>query len=203
MEVQLDVIGGVWLVARVEGGDRAGWPPPVLRVSQGVRRATARPVCEALAEAMRRPGVPDQIRTDKGVHRPVRTVGRGILFDRICRDKWNPSLVDGASVARHHREGETVPQEPQRKGSSPARPLSQSNDAHAAVEGCMAKCTLRPYQRSGMVSPIIRLELGWLAENRPERSLSSRTDLEGTLIAPELLVVSDYGFFNDVRGRGS
>jgi transposase InsO family protein len=31
-----------------------------------VRRATARPVCDALAEAMRIRGVPDQILTDNG-----------------------------------------------------------------------------------------------------------------------------------------
>jgi transposase InsO family protein len=31
-----------------------------------VRRATARPVCDALAEAMRAHGIPDQILTDNG-----------------------------------------------------------------------------------------------------------------------------------------
>ena len=31
-----------------------------------VRRATAKPVCDALAEAMRRHGVPDQVLTDNG-----------------------------------------------------------------------------------------------------------------------------------------
>ena len=49
-------------------------------------RATARPVCLALGEALRRHGVPGQILTDNGKVFTAR-FGRGpgpVLFDRIC-----------------------------------------------------------------------------------------------------------------------
>jgi transposase len=65
---QMDIMGGVFLV---DGSE--------LKVVTGiddhsrfcisakvVRRATAKPVCDALAEAMRRHGIPDQILTDNG-----------------------------------------------------------------------------------------------------------------------------------------
>ena len=53
-----------------------------------VARATARPVCDALALAMRRYGVPEQILTDNGKVFTAR-FGPGpgpVLFDRICRE---------------------------------------------------------------------------------------------------------------------
>jgi transposase InsO family protein len=53
-----------------------------------VLRATARPVCQALAEALRRHGVPQQILTDNGKVFTGR-FGRGpgpVMFDRICTD---------------------------------------------------------------------------------------------------------------------
>ena len=87
---QMDVMGGVKLT---DGTD--------LKVITGiddhsrfcvsaklVPRATARPVCEALAEALRRYGVPDQILTDNGkVFTGRFGPGKGeVLFDRICRE---------------------------------------------------------------------------------------------------------------------
>ena len=53
-----------------------------------VARATARPVCEALALAMRRHGVPDAILTDNGkVFTGRFGPAKGeVLFDRICRE---------------------------------------------------------------------------------------------------------------------
>lgn len=53
-----------------------------------VARATARPVCDALAEAMRAHGVPEAILTDNGkVFTGRFGPSRGeVLFDRICRE---------------------------------------------------------------------------------------------------------------------
>ena len=51
-------------------------------------RATARPVCEAFTEAMRRYGTPEQVLTDNGKVFTAR-FGRGtgeVLFDRLCRE---------------------------------------------------------------------------------------------------------------------
>jgi len=87
---QMDVMGGVWLTDGTE-----------LKVVTGiddhsrfcvsamlVRRATARPVCDALAVAMRTYGVPDQVLTDNGkVFTGRFGPGKGeVLFDRVCRE---------------------------------------------------------------------------------------------------------------------
>jgi transposase InsO family protein len=56
--------------------------------AKAVVAATARPVCLALAEALRRHGVPEQILTDNGKVFTAR-FGRGpgpVMFDRICAD---------------------------------------------------------------------------------------------------------------------
>ena len=60
-----------------------------------VRRATARPVCDALAAAMRAHGVPDQILTDNGkVFTGRFGPGTGeVLFDRICRENGIKHLL--------------------------------------------------------------------------------------------------------------
>jgi transposase InsO family protein len=53
-----------------------------------VAAATARPVCRALAEALARHGIPEQILTDNGKVFTAR-FGRGpgpVMFDRICTD---------------------------------------------------------------------------------------------------------------------
>src|SRR5205823_13337044 len=53
-----------------------------------VLRATARPVCQALREALERHGVPEQILTDNGKVFTAR-FGPGpgpVLFDRICHE---------------------------------------------------------------------------------------------------------------------
>ena len=60
-----------------------------------VRRATARPVCDALAIAMRTHGVPAQILTDNGkVFTGRFGPGTGeVLFDRICRENGIKHLL--------------------------------------------------------------------------------------------------------------
>jgi transposase InsO family protein len=97
---QMDVMGGVWLndgtelkvVTGVDDHSRFCVSAMV------VRRATARPVCDALAEAMARHGVPDQILTDNG---------------KVFTGRFGPGSGDGASVADHDGEGGAVPQDPE------------------------------------------------------------------------------------------
>jgi transposase InsO family protein len=77
-----------------------------------VARATARPVCDALASAMRTHGVPDQILTDNGKVLTAR-FGKGpgpVLFDRICADNGIRHLLTApysptttGKVERFHR----------------------------------------------------------------------------------------------------
>ena len=76
-------------------------------------RATARPVCEALAAALRRYGAPSQILTDNGKVFTAR-FGPGpgpVLFDRICRRERHPPPAHRPAQPDHHRQGGALPQD--------------------------------------------------------------------------------------------
>lgn len=160
---QMDITGGVFLVHGSE-----------LKVVTGVddhsrfcvsahvvRRATARPVCDALAEAMRTHGVPDQILTDNGkVFTGRFGPGAGeVLFDRICRENGIRLLLTAprsptttGKVERFHK---TL-----KKEFLAARTFESIEEAQAAVDGWVAEYnTERPHQGIGGVAPIRRFEL--------------------------------------------
>ena len=87
---QMDVVGGVmladgWKASIVSGIDDHS---RFIVSALVVRRATARPVCDALGIAMAAHGVPQQILTDNGkVFTGRFGPGSGeVLFDRICRE---------------------------------------------------------------------------------------------------------------------
>ncbi|MCO4836358.1 MAG: IS481 family transposase [Acidimicrobiaceae bacterium] len=87
---QMDVVGGVrlvngWKASIVSGIDDHS---RFIISAHVVERATARPVCEALANAMRSHGLPQEILTDNGkVFTGRFGPGKGeVLFDRICRE---------------------------------------------------------------------------------------------------------------------
>jgi transposase InsO family protein len=87
---QMDVMGGVHLADGLEVKVVTGLDDHSRYVvsAKVVLRATARPVCQALAEALARHGVPAQILTDNGKVFTGR-FGRGpgpVMFDRICAD---------------------------------------------------------------------------------------------------------------------
>ena len=121
---QMDVMGGV----KLEDGSE-------LKIVTGlddhsrfcvsallVPRATARPVCEALALALRRYGVPDQILTDNGkVFTSRFGPGKGeVLFDRICRENGIRHLLTAPALPHHHRQGGALPQDHAQRSSWPA-----------------------------------------------------------------------------------
>lgn len=111
---QMDIVGGAKLVdgpeAKVVTGvdDHSRFCVSALVVP----RATARPTCDALALAMRRHGVPEQILTDNGKVFTGR-FGPGtaeVLFDRICRENGILHLLTAprsptttGKVERFHR----------------------------------------------------------------------------------------------------
>ncbi len=118
-----------------------------------VPRATARPVCEALAGALRRHGVPDQILTDNArVFTSRFGPSRGeVLFDRICRENGIRHLLTAPSsptttgkVERFHK---TVRSEFLR-----GRIFSSIEEAQAELDAWVAFYnTERPHQGIGMV----------------------------------------------------
>ena len=76
---QMDVMGRVHLAGGAEVKIVTGIDDHSRFVvcAKAVLRATARPVCQALTEALRRHGIPGQILTDiQGLHRPVRPRAR-------------------------------------------------------------------------------------------------------------------------------
>jgi hypothetical protein len=85
---QMDIVGGVRLVDGSEAKIVSGIDDHSRFVvsAKVVARATARPVCDALEEAMARHGIPEQILTDNGKVFTARFgLGPGpVLFDRIC-----------------------------------------------------------------------------------------------------------------------
>jgi transposase InsO family protein len=86
---QMDIVGGVMLadgteVKVVTGVDDHSRYCVLATV---VARPTGRAVCLALASALRRYGIPEEMLTDNGKQFTAR-FGRGgeVLFDRICRE---------------------------------------------------------------------------------------------------------------------
>jgi hypothetical protein len=59
--------------------------------------------------------------------------------------------------------------------------------------------TIVPWEddRGEQAADILGIFTSWLAANRPELGVGPDTEFDGVLLAPELLVVSHYGFFND------
>jgi transposase InsO family protein len=160
---QMDVMGGVFLV---DGGE--------LKVVTGlddhsrfcvsakvVRRATAKPVCDALAEAMARHGIPDQILTDNGkVFTGRFGPGSGeVLFDRICRENGIRHLLTAprsptttGKVERFHKT--------MKKDFLAGKTFESLDDAQSAIDGWVVEYnTARPHQGIGMVPPVRRFEL--------------------------------------------
>ena len=93
---QMDVMGRVHLAGGTEVKIVTGIDDHSRFVcAKAVMRATARPVCQALGEALRRHGVPEQILTDNGKVFTAR-FGRGpgpVMFDRICADNGIKHLL--------------------------------------------------------------------------------------------------------------
>lgn len=160
---QMDVMGGVWLVDGTELKVVTGIDDHsrFCVSAKAVRRATARPVCDALAEAMARHGVPDQILTDNGkVFTGRFGPGSGeVLFDRICGENGIRHLLTAprsptttGKVERFHK---TL-----KKELLTGKTFESLEEAQTAIDGWVVEYnTERPHQGIGMVPPIRRFEL--------------------------------------------
>jgi transposase InsO family protein len=128
-----------------------------------VVRATARPVCDALALAMRTHGVPEAILTDNGKVFTAR-FGRGpgpVLFDRICAENGVRHLLTApysptttGKVERFHktlRAGWGRPNE---------RRFVTLAEAQASLDAWVVEYnTARPHQSIGNRPPVERFAL--------------------------------------------
>ncbi len=89
-----------------------------------VERATGRAVCLALAEALARFGVPEEVITDNGKQFTDR-FGKGgeVLFDKICRRNGITHLLTAAGVTEPERQGGAVPRHPPARLPRRRRPV--------------------------------------------------------------------------------
>ena len=159
----MDVVGGVMLAD--------GWKASILSgiddhsrfvVSAHVmRRATARPVCDGLAKAMRRFGVPEEVLTDNGKVLTGR-FGPGdgeVLFDRILRQNgvkhrltapYSPTTT--GKIERWHK---TL-----RREFLNGKVFESIEDAQAQVDGWLVEYNEeRPHQGIGGSVPWERFRL--------------------------------------------
>jgi len=155
-----------------------------------VRRATARPVCEALLAALRRHGVPEQILTDNGKVFTGRFGPAGssaeVLFDRICAENGIRHLLTAprsptttGKVERWHKTIRT-------------EFLVEHDHQHATIAALQAALdawvvyynTERPHQALGMRPPIKRFRLA-----APRLDPAGEIVLERALVPAEPAVV--------------
>ena len=126
-----------------------------------VARATARPVCDALLEALTTYGIPEQILTDNGKVFTGRLGRRpaNVLFDRICLNNGIRHLLTApyspTTTGKIERLHKTMRKEFFSDGSFEAiEDMQQALDAWVAVYN-----NEREHQSLGDVPPIRRFEL--------------------------------------------
>jgi len=130
-------------------------------IAKVVARATARPVCDALFEALNRHGIPEQVLTDNGKVFTGRLARKpaNVLFDRICLNNGIRHLLTApysptttGKVERFHR---TL-----RKDFFADKSFETIEDMQAALDVWVANYNNeREHQSLGDVPPIRRFEL--------------------------------------------
>lgn len=130
-------------------------------IAKVVLRATARPVCEALVEALSRHGVPEQILTDNGkvfTGRLARTPAT-VAFDRLCLGNGIRHLLTApyspTTTGKIERLHKTI-----RKELLSGRTFATVEHAQAELDAWVAHYnTEREHQAIGDVPPVRRFEL--------------------------------------------
>jgi transposase InsO family protein len=162
---QMDVMGRVHLAGGLEVKVVTGLDDHSRFIvsAKVVVRATARPVCQALARALRRYGIPEQILTDNGKVFTARS-GRGpgpVMFDRICADNGIRHLLTApysptttGKVERLHKTMRTEFFTPNDRVFATIAELQAALDAWVGEYN-----TARPHQSCGRRPPIERFRL--------------------------------------------
>ncbi|WP_373201902.1 IS481-like element ISMyma5 family transposase [Mycobacterium marinum] len=164
---QMDVVGGLHLRDGVEVKVVTGIDDNSRFVvsAKVVARATARPVCAALLEALRRHGVPEQILTDNGKVFTGRFGPGGssaeVLFDRVCVENGIGHLLTAPRSATTTGKVERLHK------TMRAEIFAEVDgvfDAIAELQAAIDRWvqyynTARPHQSLGMVAPAARFAL--------------------------------------------
>jgi transposase InsO family protein len=176
---QMDVMGRVYLAGGLEVKVVTGIDDHsrCIVCARVVARATARPVCQALTEALARHGVPEQILTDNGKVFTAR-FGQGpgpVLFDRICADNGIKHLLTApyspTTTGKIERLHKTMRRE---FFTGKDRLFASIGELQAALDEWVSEYnTERPHQSCGGRPPIERFRLA-------DRSIAA----ENTLATP-------------------
>ena len=160
---QIDVMGGV----RLSNGSQLSVVTGIddhsrfCVMAMLVERATARPVCDALVDALKRHGIPEQILTDNGkvftgklARKPA-----NVLFDRICLNNGIRHLLTApyspTTTGKIERLHKTM-----RKDFFSLRVFSTIDDAQQDLDRWVDHYnTEREHQAIGDVPPVRRFEL--------------------------------------------
>jgi transposase InsO family protein len=148
-----------------------------------VPKATAKPVCSALAAAMRAHGIPDAVLTDNGKVFTGRftTTKTEVLFDRICRENGVRHLLTApyspTTTGKIERLHKTM-----RAEFFSVAPAATIAELQAALDAWVHHYnTERPHQGIGDVPPARRFAL---AEAAPPEPVVER-DPAGGMAAPK------------------
>jgi transposase InsO family protein len=181
---QMDIVGGVHLVDGTEAKIVSGIDDHSRFVvsARVVARATARPVCDALEEAMARYGLPEQILTDNGKVFTARFgLGPGpVLFDRICHNNGIRHILtkphSPTTTGKVERWHKTL-----RAEFLSGKVFDSIDAAQAALDAWVGEYNYsRPNQAIGKVPPFERFRLaavkpGPVETAVPERSIEPQT----------------------------
>ena len=149
---QMDIVGGVWLVDAVTGVLREAKVVTGVDdhsrfcvIAAVVERATGRAVCLALAEALARFGVPEEILTDNGKQFTDR-FGKGgeVLFDKICRHNGITHRLTQPASPTTTGKVERFHLTLRRELLDDHGPFESLAAAQAAVDACVARVQHRP-----------------------------------------------------------
>jgi transposase InsO family protein len=162
---QMDVMGRVHLAGGTEVKIVTGIDDHSRFVvcAKVVLRATARPVCLALAGALRRHGIPGQILTDNGKVFTAR-FGRGpgpVMFDRICADNGIKHLLTKPYSPTTTGKVERLHKTMRAEFFTPNdRQFATVEGLQAALDGWVSEYnTARPHQSCGGRPPVERFRL--------------------------------------------
>ena len=160
---QMDVMGGVFLtdgtkLSVVTGIDDHS---RFCVCASLVVRATARPVCDALVEALRRHGIPDQILTDNGKVFTGKLAAKPavVLFDRICHDNGIRHILTAPYSPTTTGKIERLHKTMRKEFFADGR-FATLKEAQRALDAWVSDYnTNREHQGIGDVAPIRRFEL--------------------------------------------
>ena len=160
---QMDIVGGVKIAGQPDAKIVSGIDDHSRFIISAyvVERATGRPTCDALAQAMRRFGCPEQILTDNGkVFTGRFGPGTGeVLFDRICRENGIKHLLtkprSPTTTGKIERWHKTL-----RREFLDGKTFVSIADAQTQLDAWVEHYNHdRPHQSLGMVAPWERFRL--------------------------------------------